>query len=86
MVVGLRERCSIGRGATALRRGVALLFLGLILVLSTPWCSETWSYLKPDAPQITDSCEARVATQDKSSAATIVLEELMVIGLRVRFT
>jgi hypothetical protein len=82
--IRLRERCSIGRGATALRRGVALLFLGLILVLSTPWCSETWSYLKPDAPQITDSCEARVATQDKSSAATTVLEELMVIGPRVR--
>ena len=53
-------------------------------MLNTPWCSETWSYSKPDAPQITDSCEARVATQDESAAVTIALEELMVIGLRVR--
>ena len=48
-----------------MRRGVALLFHGLIVVLSTPWCSETWSYLKPDDPQIIDSCEARVATGDE---------------------
>ena len=53
-------------------------------VLRTPWCSEAWPYSKRDDPQVTDSCEARLATQDESPAATFVMEELMVIGLRVQ--
>jgi hypothetical protein len=61
-----------------------LLFFGLIAVLRTPWCSEAWPYSKRDDPQVTDSCEAHVATQDESPAATFVMEDLMVIRLRVR--
>jgi len=84
MTMGLREPCSLGPGATALQRGVALLFLGLIAVLSTPWCSETWPYLNLDVSQVSDLCEARVISQDESPGVVFVTEKLMVIGLRVR--
>jgi hypothetical protein len=60
-----------------------ILFFGLIAVLRKPWCSEAWPYSKRDDPQVTNCCEARVATQDESPAATFVMKELMVIGLRV---